>query len=179
MLCSEALTINVSVLFLWKLLHLTYPHLQDGRTAVLPLPYFIPVFHLSVQCQCPFSGEEASGAKKSIIWSLPSTTAGLQQSITSHVSLVFSIINIFTYRRQLCATFEEAEHVAILVLLMKGREKVLCGLPGRKLFSLMYWQVLNSIEKGEPFLPPPNTCSPWETWRLTFSSDQLVPGRPR
>lgn len=116
-------------------------------------------------------------SKKSIKRSLPCTTPSLQQSITSHISLVFSIINVFTHHRQLCATSGEAEHVAILALLMEGREKVLCDLPGGKLLTLMCWQVLDSIEKRRPFLLPPNTCSPWEMCCLTFSSDQLVPSR--
>lgn len=103
-------------------------------------------------------------------WSL-----GFQQSITSPISLLFSIVNGFTHPGQLWAMFAEAQHVMVLAPLMEGQEKVLCNPPGRKLFPLMTWQVLDSIEKREAFLLPPNGCSPWEMCPLTFSSHQLVP----
>lgn len=59
---------------------------------------------------------------------------GLQQGITSLISLLFSIINGFTHPSQLWATFAEAQHVMVLALLMEGQGKVLCNLPGRKFF---------------------------------------------
>lgn len=98
---------------------------------------------------------------------------GLQQSIPSHISVLFSIVNGFMHPSELWATFAEAQHVTVLAVLMEGQQKVLCNLPGRKLFPLMTWLVLDNIEKKEAFLHSPNACSPWGTCHLTFSSHRL------